>query len=75
MHNSSPVLFAASLNWVTPLWIVVAGVAALTATFFVLYFLLVAVAPKVAAIARTTAKEAWAQPLFWVTLSLGAVLL
>ena len=28
-----------------------------------------------AAIAHTTAKEAWAQPLFWVTLSIGSVLL
>lgn len=31
--------------------------------------------PKVAAIARTTAKEAFAQPLFWVELSLGAFML
>ena len=31
--------------------------------------------PKVAAIARTTAKEAFAQPLFWVELSLGAAML
>ncbi|HEY4310261.1 MAG TPA: hypothetical protein VGN12_12495 [Pirellulales bacterium] len=75
MHLQLPTLLAASLNWVTPLWIVVAGVAALTAIFFALYFLLIAVAPKVAAIAHTTAKEAWAQPLFWVTLAIGCVLL
>jgi hypothetical protein len=66
---------SASINWVIPLWIVAAGVAGLVAIFFALYFLLVAVAPKVAAIAHTTAKEAWAQPLFWVTLSIGSVLL
>ncbi|HEY1600205.1 MAG TPA: hypothetical protein VGG64_11415 [Pirellulales bacterium] len=70
-----PVLFAAIINWVEPLWIVAVGVAALTALFFAIYFLLVLVAPKVAAIAHTTAKEAWAQPLFWVVLVLGAVLL
>ncbi|HVW38238.1 MAG TPA: hypothetical protein VHB99_13075 [Pirellulales bacterium] len=39
-------------------------------------YLVFAVAfPKVAAIARTTAKEAFAQPLFWVELSLGAAML
>jgi len=75
MHIDPPLLFAASLNWVTPLWIVAAGVAVIVAAFFAVYYLLVFAAPKVAAIAHTTAKEAWAQPLFWVTLSLGAVLL
>lgn len=75
MHMHPPVLFAAIINWVEPLWIVAVGVAALTALFFAIYFLLVLVAPKVAAIAHTTAKEAWAQPLFWVVLVLGAVLL
>ncbi len=39
------------------------------------YLALSLVFPKVAAIARTTAKEAFAQPLFWVELSLGAALL
>ena len=75
MHMHAPVLLAAVINWVAPLWIVAAGVAARTAIFFAAYFLLVAVVPKVAAIARTTAKEAWAQPLFWVVLVLGTVLL
>ncbi len=78
MHLQVPTLLAAggaSLNWVTPLWIVGVGVAGLTAISFALYYLLMAVAPKVAATAHTTAKEAWPQPLFWVTLSLGCVLL
>ncbi len=78
MHFETAAVWAAnsaSLNWVKPLWIVAAGVAGLTIAFFALYYLLVAVAPKVAAIAHTTAKEAWAQPLFWVTLALGSVLL
>lgn len=39
------------------------------------YLILNAVFPKVAAIARTTAKEAFAQPLFWVELALGAAML
>src|SRR5262249_49705716 len=71
------VVFAAGthMNWITPLWLVAVGVAVITAAFFGLYFLLMLVAPKVAAIARTTAKEAWAQPLFWVELLPGAVLL
>jgi len=39
-------------------------------------YLVFAVAfPQVAAIARTTAKEAFSQPLFWVELSLGAAML
>src|SRR3569623_16787 len=39
------------------------------------YLALGLVFPKVAAIARTTAKEAFAQPLFWVELSIGAAML
>jgi hypothetical protein len=75
MHAHAQILAAASLNWVTPLWIVAVGVAVVTAAFFGLYYLLMLVAPKVAAIARTSTKEAWSQPLFWVTLALGVVLL
>ena len=75
MNVFSPVLFAASLNWVKPLWLVAAGAAAVTAILIGIYFLLMLVAPKVAAIARTTAREAWAQPLFWVELAIGAVFL
>ncbi|MBI2824236.1 MAG: ABC transporter permease subunit [Planctomycetia bacterium] len=68
-------LFAVWYNWIAPLWLVAAGAAAVTAAMFAVYFLLVLVAPKVAAIARTTAKEAWAQPLFWVELVPGIILL
>lgn len=68
-------LFAVWYNWIRPLWLVGAGAAVVTAAMFAVYFLLVLVAPKVAAIARTTAKEAWAQPLFWVELVPGIILL
>ncbi|MGH7192954.1 MAG: ABC transporter permease [Candidatus Saccharimonadales bacterium] len=45
------------------------------AALFALYLLLRPAFPKVMAIARTTAKEGWAHPLFWVELALGAMLL
>ncbi len=45
------------------------------AALFVLYLLLRLAFPKVMAIARTTAKEGWAHPLFWVELTVGALLL
>ena len=77
MHLQVPTLLAAggaSLNWVTPLWIVGVGVAGLTAIFFALYYLLMAVAPRWPR-SRTPRPRKPAQPLFWVTLSLGCVLL
>ena len=76
-HSRRCQLLAASnsVNWVQPLWIVAVGVAVIAAASFGLYYLLTLVAPKVAAIARTSTKEAWSQPLFWVTLSIGIVLL
>ena len=61
---------AASI-WLTPLWLVavglVVGVAALMAMGAVMRW----VAPKVAAIAWTTSKEAMSQPLFYVLLTIG----
>ncbi|HVX09648.1 MAG TPA: hypothetical protein VHC22_00465 [Pirellulales bacterium] len=62
-------------NRVDPsLQIVVVGTLVL-AGFFLLYMLLRLVFPKVMAIARTTAKEGWAHPLFWVEMVLGTTLL
>lgn len=49
--------------------------AATLAALFVLYLLLRLAFPKVMAIARTTAKEGWAHPLFWIELVMGALLL
>jgi ABC-type transport system involved in multi-copper enzyme maturation permease subunit len=58
-------------TWLTPLWLVgvglVVGLAALTA----LGWLLRLAAPKVAAIAWTTSKEAMSQPLFYLLVTIG----
>ena len=56
------------------LQIVIVGTLALAALYGA-YLLLRLAFPKVMAIARTTAKEGWAHPLFWVELVLGAFLL
>lgn len=56
------------------LQVAICGTATLVA-LFVLYLLLRLAFPKVMAIARTTAKEGWAHPLFWVEMALGALLL
>ncbi|HEX7449056.1 MAG TPA: hypothetical protein VF306_16000 [Pirellulales bacterium] len=56
------------------LQILICGTATLVA-LFALYLLLRLAFPKVMAIARTTAKEGWAHPLFWVELAVGALLL
>ena len=62
-------------NRVDPsLQIVIVGTLALAALYLV-YLLLRLVFPKVMAIARTTAKEGWAHPLFWVEMLVGAFLL
>ncbi|MGH7140859.1 MAG: hypothetical protein ACREHD_34440, partial [Pirellulales bacterium] len=62
-------------NKVDPaLQIVIVGTLVLAA-FFLVYLALKLAFPKVMAIARTTAKEGWAHPLFWVELISGAVLL
>lgn len=56
------------------LQVVIAGTVALAALYLT-YVVLRLAFPKVMAIARTTAKEGWAHPLFWVLLILGAALL
>jgi ABC-type transport system involved in multi-copper enzyme maturation permease subunit len=62
-------------NRVDPsLQIVIVGTLALAALYG-LYLLLRLIFPKVMAIARTTAKEGWAHPLFWVEMLVGAFLL
>ncbi|HWB08367.1 MAG TPA: ABC transporter permease subunit [Pirellulales bacterium] len=62
-------------NRVDPaLQIVIVGILALAALYKT-YWLLRLMFPKVMAIARTTAKEGWAHPLFWVEMLVGAFLL
>ena len=69
--NSFPVIFAVSSVWLKPLWIVLVGAAIAVAVLFALTMLAQYVMPKVSAIARATAKEAIAQPLFYIVLLVG----
>jgi ABC-type transport system involved in multi-copper enzyme maturation permease subunit len=62
-------------TWLKPLWIVVLGAAGGAVILWATVALLGLVAPRIAAIARTTAKEAFAQPLFYVLLAIGTFLL
>jgi ABC-type transport system involved in multi-copper enzyme maturation permease subunit len=62
-------------GWLVPLILVAIGAALATVALVVAYFAVKLAFPKMAAIARTTAIEAWAQPLFWVLLAFGGVLL
>jgi ABC-type transport system involved in multi-copper enzyme maturation permease subunit len=64
-------LFGVSSVWLRPLWLVGLGAAIAVVVFVLLVALLTWAAPKVAAIARTTAKEAVSQPLFYVILVIG----
>jgi len=68
--NNLPV-FGALMTWLNPLWMVGVGVVVATAALVCLYQILRLLAPKIAAIAWTTGKEALWQPLFWVLLSIG----
>jgi hypothetical protein len=69
MGNS--VLFGTWQTWVPPLWIVAAGAAGTCLVLYLVSLAVRAAAPKVAAIAHATAKEAMAQPLFYLLISLG----
>jgi hypothetical protein len=62
-------------NRLDPALQIVAVGSLVLAALFAGYLLLRLVFPKVMAIARTTAKEGWAHPLFWVLMILGAALL
>ena len=64
-------LVAFGPTWLQPLWIVGAGALCAVAALYTVYFLLRLAAPKVAAVARTTAKEATSQPLFYVLIAVG----
>ncbi len=64
-------LFGVWTTWVKPLWFDAAAVGASLIVLFVVSLFVRLVAPKMAAIARTTAKEAMAQPLFFVLLAIG----
>lgn len=72
---SNPILFGALGVWLTPLWLVALGALIVLGVLLALYFALTLIAPKLAAIARTTAKEAMLQPLFYVVLLIGVAAL
>ena len=65
------VLFGALPIWIPPLWVVAAGAVGAVAILYAVSMALRLAAPKVAAIAQTTAKEAMAQPLFYLLVALG----
>ncbi len=71
MDASHLVLLAAVPAWLRPLWVVGAGLLVAVGVFAGLGALLRLLAPKVAAIARVTAKESMAQPLFALLLTIG----
>jgi ABC-type transport system involved in multi-copper enzyme maturation permease subunit len=64
-------LFGMSSVWWSPLWIVGVGLLIVVPALLAIGALVRLFAPKVAAIARTTAKEALSQPLFYVLLTIG----
>jgi ABC-type transport system involved in multi-copper enzyme maturation permease subunit len=68
-------LVGAMSVWMRPLWVVGVGFVAALAILFALLYILARLAPKVSAIARTTAKEAMSQPLFYVLLIIGLLAL
>lgn len=70
-----PLPLANVTTWLRPLPWVLLGAVVAAAAVVLCYWLLRLVFPKTAAIARTTAKEAMSQPLFYVVLVLGAVAL
>jgi ABC-type transport system involved in multi-copper enzyme maturation permease subunit len=71
LNTNNLVLFGMGTMWLKPLWLVGVGVIIALACFALFIAILNWVAPKVAAIARTTTKEATAQPLFYVILAIG----
>jgi ABC-type transport system involved in multi-copper enzyme maturation permease subunit len=71
MGASCPVLLGVSSIWLGPLWLVAVGVVIAIAALAAFGALLRQFAPKVAAIARTTSKEATSQPLFYLLLTIG----
>jgi hypothetical protein len=65
------ILFGMSAAWLHPLWQVGLGALVAVAALLTIGAVLRLLAPKVAAIARVTAKEATSQPLFYVLLAIG----
>jgi hypothetical protein len=64
-------VFAALMTWVRPLWVVAVGTVGAAILFWIICWILEALAPRVYAIARTAAKESLSQPLAYVLIALG----
>jgi len=71
INISQFILFGMSSTWLKPLWLVGVGVIIALTFFALVVAMLNWIAPKLTAIARTTAKEAASQPLFYVILTIG----
>ena len=71
MEASHLILFAMTPAWLHPLWKVGAGVVVAVVALLLIGAIFRLLVPKLAAIARTTAKEAMSQPLFYVLLAVG----
>ena len=71
LASSDLVLFGAFTTWLKPLWVVAVGFVGAIAILYLAGLLVRLAMPKVAAVARTTAKEAFAQPLFYLILAIG----
>jgi ABC-type transport system involved in multi-copper enzyme maturation permease subunit len=69
------VLVGALSTWLQPLWVVGLGALAAVGLLVAVYGMLLLFAPKVAAIARVSSKEALSQPLFFVILAIGIFIL
>ena len=70
MDANHLILFAVSSTWLSPLWIVGAGVAVAVAALFAMGAVLRLLAPKVRAAHRQCyCQEALSQPLFYVLLA------
>jgi hypothetical protein len=71
LASGNSTLLGAWQTWATPLWVVASLAAGALAVLYVVSFIVRLAAPKVAAIAKVTAKEAMAQPLFYLLIALG----
>jgi ABC-type transport system involved in multi-copper enzyme maturation permease subunit len=65
------VLFGTWQTWIPPLWKVAAGAAGTVVVLYLVALAIRSTVPKVAAIAQATAKEAMAQPLFYLLAAVG----
>jgi ABC-type transport system involved in multi-copper enzyme maturation permease subunit len=71
VNMAQGMLFGVASTWLGPLWLVAAGFGVGVVVLMALGLVVRTIAPKVAAIARTTGKEAMSQPLFYILMAIG----